>query len=133
MTFERFVESRVRFLDRHAEPGELVVAVALADAEIEPSAGEQIDGRGLLGEQNRIVPRQHQHGGAKPQGLSLCRHPGEQREAGGDLAEACEVVFNQKGRVIAERLGLDIVVDELAVAVAGIHIGPAVAGGGAAK
>ena len=43
----------------------------------------------------------------------LRRHPGEQRQAGGHLAEAGEMMLDQERRVIAERLGLDIVVDEL--------------------
>ena len=59
ITLEAFVEPRVGLLHRHAEPGELVVAVALADAEIEPAAGQEIEGRGLLGQQHRVVPRQH--------------------------------------------------------------------------
>ena len=130
---ERLVEARVGFRDRHAESGEFVVAVTLAGAEIEPAAGEQIDGGGLLGEQYRIVPGQHQHRGAESQGLGLCRHPGEQRQAGGNLAEAGEMMFDQEGRVIAERLGLDVIVDELLVALPGIDIRPAMAGRRAAE
>ena len=45
------------------------MAIALADAEIEPAAGQQVDGRGLLGEQHRVVPGQHHHGGADAQRL----------------------------------------------------------------
>src|ERR1700682_4230818 len=130
---ERFVEARVGFFDRHAESGELVVAIALAGAEIEPAAREQIDGRGLLGKQHRIVPGQHQHRGAKPQGLGLRRHPGEQRKAGGDLAEAGEVMLDQERRMIAERLGLDVVFDELLIALPGIDIRAAMAGRRAAE
>jgi hypothetical protein len=37
-------------------------------------------------------------------------------------------MFDQKSRVIAERFGLDIIVDELLVALAGIDVGTAVAG-----
>ena len=36
---ERFVEPRVGLLHRHAKTGKLIVAIALADAEIEPSSG----------------------------------------------------------------------------------------------
>ena len=52
---------------RNAEAGELVVPVALADAEIEPAAGQQIERRRLLGQQHRVVPGQHHDGGAEPQ------------------------------------------------------------------
>ncbi len=130
---ERFIEARVGFLDRQAEAGEFVVPIALADAEIEPAAGQQIDGRRLLGDQNRIVPGQNQNRRAEPQRLGLRRHPGEQRQACRDLAEAGEMMLDQKARVIAERLGLDIVVDELLIALAGIDVRPTVTGGGAAE
>ena len=40
--FERLFEARIRLLHRQAEPGKFVVAIALADAEIEPAAGEEI-------------------------------------------------------------------------------------------
>ena len=63
---ERFVEPRVSFFHRNAETREFAVAITFADAEIEPPAGEKIDGRCLFGEQHRIVPWQHQHRRAKP-------------------------------------------------------------------
>ncbi len=61
-----FLEPRLAFLHRNAEAGEFVVAVALADAEIQPPAGQQVDRRRLLGQQHRIVPRQHDHRRAQP-------------------------------------------------------------------
>ena len=64
---EHFLEARLGFGGRHGEARELVVAVALADAEIEPAAREQIQGRDLLGEQHRIVPGQHQDRRAEAQ------------------------------------------------------------------
>ena len=36
---EAFVEPPIGFLHRHAKAGELIVAIALADAEVEPAAG----------------------------------------------------------------------------------------------
>src|SRR5207245_2396995 len=62
---ERLLEALVGLRDRNAEARELVRAIALADAEFEPPAREQIDGRGSFSEQHRIVPRQHQHRGAE--------------------------------------------------------------------
>ena len=103
-----------------AETGELVIAVALADPEIEPPAGQQVEGRGLLGQQHRVVPRQDQHGGAEAQGRGAGAEPGQQVEAGRNLAEAGEMVLDDKGRVEAERLGLDIVLDPLAKALAAV-------------
>ena len=40
------------------------------------------------------------------------------------------MMFDQKGRMVAQRLGLDIIFDELPIALAGIHVGPAMARGG---
>ena len=109
------------------------MAITFADAEIEAPAGQKIDGRGLFSEQHRVVPGQHQHRRAKPQGSGLCRHPGEQRQASRDLAESSEVMLDQKSRMVAQRLGLDIVFDELPVALAGIDVRAAVAGRRAAE
>src|SRR6516164_5149268 len=46
------LEARLGLLQGYAEPGEFIVAIALADPEIEPAARQQIEGRGLLGKQN---------------------------------------------------------------------------------
>ncbi len=43
------------------------------------------------------------------------------------------MMLDQEGRMIAERLGFDIVFDELLIALAGIDVRPAVAGCGAAE
>jgi len=93
---------------------ELVVAVALADAEFEPAARQQVDGGRLLGEQHRVVPRQHHHGGAEPQGLGARGQPGQQSETGRDLAEPGEMVLDHEGAVKAQRLGFNIIFDEIA-------------------
>ena len=42
-------------------------------------------------------------------------------------------MLDQKGRMIAERLGLDIIFDELLIALAGIDVRAAMAGGSAAE
>ena len=130
---EAFLEALVGLLHRNAEARELVVAVALADAEFEPAAGEQIDGRGLLGQQHRIVPRQHHHRGAEPQRRGARRHPGQQIEARRDLAEAGEMMLDHEGRVVAERLGLDVVFDVVAKALAAVEVGAAALRLGAAE
>src|SRR5215472_18070851 len=101
-----------------AEAGEFVVAVAFADAEIEPSARQQIERRGLFCEQDRVMPGQHEHGRAEPQRRGARAEPGQEIEARRHLPKAGEMVLDDKGRVKAERLGLDIVVDPLAKALA---------------
>ena len=130
---KRFIESGIGLLHRNAEAGEFVVPIAFADAEIEPAAGEKIDGRGLLGKEHRIVPRQHQNRRAKAERSRFRRDPGQQRQACRDLAEPGEMMLNEKGGMITERLGLNIVFDELAITLARIRVGAAMAGRGAAE
>ena len=64
-----FVEPRLRLFRPDAKAGEFVVPIALANAEIEPAAGDQIERGRLLSQQHRIVPGQHDHGSAEPQRL----------------------------------------------------------------
>src|SRR6185312_8299595 len=104
------------------------MTVALANAEIEPPAGEQIDGRRLFGEQHRIVPRQHDHGGAEPQGLGPRGGPGQKIETRRKLTEAGEMVLDNKDAVVTERLGFDDVIHPLAKALAAVEIGAASSG-----
>src|SRR6201987_2774821 len=59
--------------------------------------------------------------------------PGQKIEACRDLAKAGEVMLDEKGAVIAERLGFDIVVDELAKPLAAVGIGTAAPRLGAAE
>ena len=77
---DRLVEPGIGFGLRDAEARELAGAIALADAGVEPSAGQQVERGGLLGEQEGIVPGQHHHGraeahvaGARGQLLELFR------------------------------------------------------------
>ena len=116
---DRFLEPRLGLLRRNAEAGELVVPVALADAEIEPAAGNQIERRRLLGQQHRIVPGQHDHGGAEPQRGGAHGERGLQHQGGGDLVPAGEMMLDQEARAIAQRLGLDRVVEIIAEALPG--------------
>src|SRR5947209_8530753 len=51
--------------------------------------------------------------------------PGQQVEAGRHLAKAGEMMLDEKGAVKAERLGFDIVIDELAEALAAVRVGTA--------
>ena len=118
---DRFLEARLGLLRRDAEAGELVVPIALADAEIEPAAGNQIERRRLLGQQHRIVPGQHDDGGAEPQRGGAHGERGLQHQRGGDLVPAGEMMLDQEARTIAERLGLDGVVEIVAEALPGFR------------
>jgi hypothetical protein len=59
--------------------------------------------------------------------------PGQQVEARRHLSKAGEMVLDQKGAVIAERLGFDIVLDELAEALTAVGVGTAAPSLGTAK
>jgi hypothetical protein len=129
----RLLEAGLGLLHGNAEPGELVVPVALADAEVEPAAGEQIDRRRLLGQQHGVVPGQGHDGRAQAQRGSASADPGQEIERRGDLAESGEVVLDDERGVVAELLGLDVVVDEVAKARAAVDVGAAAPGLGAAE
>src|SRR5205823_12107058 len=120
---EAFGKARIRLVHIDAEAGELVVAVALADAEIEPAAGQEVEGRGLLGQKDRIMPGQHNDGGAEPQRRRAGAKPGQEVQRRRNLAVSGEMVLDYKGAAKAERLGLDIVFDEVAEAFAAVELG----------
>ena len=111
---QRLFEARLALLVGHAEAGELGVAIALADAELQTAAGHQIECRGPLGEQHRIVPGQDDDRCTKPQRCRARGHPGKQVERSRHLPEAAEVVLNEEARIEPERLSLDARVDVVA-------------------
>ena len=100
---------------------ELAVAVALADAEIETAAGDQIERRRLLGEQHRIVPGQHHHRRAEPQRRGAHGERHQQHQGRRHLVPAGEMMLDQKARLKAERLGLDIEIEIVAKTLAGLR------------
>ena len=120
---EAFVKARIGLGDGHAEADELVVAIALADPEIEPPAGQQIERRRLLGEQYRVVPRQHHDRRAEAQPAGARTEPGQKVDRRRDLAIAGEMVLDDKAAVKAQRLGLDIVVDKVAETLGAVELG----------
>ena len=63
---QNFLETRFGLFGSHCKACKLVVAIALADAEIEPSGREHVERRNLLGEKNWIMPGQHEHRRAQP-------------------------------------------------------------------
>ena len=119
--FHRLVEALGRLLGRDAEAGKFVRAITFADAEIEPPVRQEIEGRGLLGDEDRVVPRQDDDGGAEPDALGPRRQIGEHAHRRRHLAKPGEMVLDQKDARKAEPLGLDDIIDK-------VVIGRAVAG-----
>src|SRR5260370_42059341 len=62
---EGFPIAFVRFFDRNAETTKLVLSIAAANTEIETPTRQEVEGRGLLSQENGIVPGQHRHRGAQ--------------------------------------------------------------------
>src|SRR5215831_2834916 len=122
---EGLVEPRVGLFHRHTEPSEFIVSVALADAEIEPASGEEIESRRLFGQQDRIMPGQYDHGRSEPQPSGAGAEPGQQVERRGDLPVAGEVMLDDESAVKAERFGLDIVLDKITKSLAAVELGAA--------
>jgi len=89
------------------------VAIALADAEIEPALREKIQGCDLFGQQHRIMPRQHQDRRAEAQTRRAGREEGQEGERRRELAEVREVMLRHEARMVAERLGFDVGLDEV--------------------
>ena len=115
---DRLVEPRGRLVLLDTEAGEFVGPVALADAEIEPAVRQQVERRGLLGDQHRVVPGQHDHRGAEADRRGARRQVGKQVQRGRDLAEPGEMVLDQEHARKAELLGGDHIADEIVVALA---------------
>src|SRR6516162_4317822 len=110
---ESLLEALLGLLGRDAKACELVMPVTLADPELEPAIGHQVDGRGLLGEQHRVVPWQHKDSGAEAKAARPCPDPCQQIEARGDLAKACEMVLDDERAGKAETFSLDVVLDKI--------------------
>jgi hypothetical protein len=110
--------------DEFTKPGELVVLIALADAEIEPTPGGRsrvtgcsANSTGLCrGSTMTAVASRKQRVRAKP---------GQQVERRRDLAIAGTVMLDDKGAVKAERLGVDDILDEIAKSLTAVEFGAA--------
>jgi len=94
------------------------VPVALPDTEVEPAAGDEIERRRLLCQQDRVVPGQHHYGRAEAQSGGAHGKASEQHQRGGDLVPSGEVMLDQEARVKAELLSLDVEVEIVAEALA---------------
>src|SRR3546814_6196547 len=99
----------------NAEAGGLIGTIAPPDPKIEPSLRHQIDDRGLLGKQNRIVPRHDGDRGAKADLRRHAREVAEKRQGRAELAVAGKMMLDKKDGLESEPLGLDNIVDEILI------------------
>jgi len=93
----------------------LAPAIALADPEIEAAVRQEIEGRGLFGEERRVVPGQHEHGSAETHLRRLRGEIGQEVQRRRDLAKTGEVVLDEEHAVKAELFGFADVIDVVAV------------------
>jgi len=104
------------FLHVDAENVELVADEAAADAEIEATLRKLIEGRGLLGDPDRIVERQHGRAGAKPDALGAGRQIGQECVIGRkQSAVADEMVLDDPGVIDADLIGELDLLDDAAI------------------
>ena len=108
--FERLIHQARAMAAVDAEALELLDAVAEADAEVEASIAEDIDGGGVLGDADRVVQGQQQDPGADPDARGEARDRGGDGQHGGGVAVVDEVVLGDPDVVVAKRFGeLDLV------------------------
>ena len=88
-----------------AERLEFLGPVADADAEEEAPARDDVDGRPVLGDAQRVVERKEQKGLADSHPRCLGGDGGRHGERGGAVAVGREVVLGQPHVVVAELLG----------------------------
>ena len=101
-----------RLLPAHAagrqlqtEALELVVLVAAPEPDVDPAAGQQIQRGDLLGDDQRMVERDHDDGGAHPQPRRLGRDVRRELHGAREIAIRGEVMLGQPDVAEAERLG----------------------------
>jgi hypothetical protein len=110
-----FGEARPRLVHVDVVGVVLHLGRAAADAEMQRAVRHAVQHGDLLGEPQRVVPRQHQHRGAKRQvgkGRRDVRH--EEQRAGRRVIVA-EMMFQQPGRVVAQLLPERAVLHDLAI------------------
>src|SRR5215510_980183 len=110
--FERLLETGLGLFGHDLEALEFTVAIAFANAKIESSSREKIEGGRVLCEQYWIVPRRHDHGRAKPQVRRSHCERSEQHQCRGNLIPSAEMMFDREARMKTERFCLDIKIQE---------------------
>src|SRR5262245_54842262 len=103
-------------LDRDAKARELRLPVTLAHAEVESPLRQEIERGDLLGEQDRIVPRQHHNGASKAYSSRTPCKVAQEIERSRKLPDAGKVVLDYEHAVVAKILGIEHVIDVIAVA-----------------
>ena len=113
--FKNFREARAAFVHVDAIGVVFHFRGAASDAEMQRSSREAVEHGDFLGEAQRVIPGQHQHGGAERQA----------GESGGDVRHqekrarrriiVAEMMFQQPGGVVAEARAERAVVQEILV------------------
>src|SRR5690606_25725110 len=91
---------------RRVEECEFRYPVACSDAEVEPTPGDQVDRRALLGQFCRVVQRGDDDRGAEPDALGAGGDRRGERQRLAEVVVVEEVMFGEPGRTRAEPVSL---------------------------
>ena len=99
---------------------------AAADSQNHPAIAQIVENRNLLGDAQRIVPRQHDHHRAEPDAPGPSRHVGQELNRIGDHLVVGEVMFGRPHGIEAQLLGqiakLDLFLPDIAVRTRAVRV-----------
>ena len=109
------LDERGSVFPRDAEGLELLDAVAQADTEDQPAAGDRVDDGGVLGDAQRVMQGKQQHPRADVDAAGAGGNGGGRREQRGAVAVIEEVMLGEPDVIVAHRLGGSGLIEDLAV------------------
>ena len=101
--FSGFFETLARFVDRHAEALVFRRGRAAAKTEDGPAAGQHVERRYLLGDADRVVPRQHDDRGHQLYATGATGHVREQLRVIRNHRVAGKVMLHANQRIESQR------------------------------
>ena len=101
------LEDRLIVLERDPEGPVLLPVIAAAGGEIDAAATQQVEGRPLLGDADRMMQRQHGDSGRQANALRARRDIGEHEIGAREHAERVEMMFADPGRMHTELVSID--------------------------
>jgi hypothetical protein len=100
----RLVEAVARLVHVHAEAGILAPRQAAPETEHRAATGEMVEQHDLLGDAQRIVPRQDEGARGEPDARRAPRQPREELRVVGAGGVVEEVMLDDEHRAVPERL-----------------------------
>jgi len=113
--FHAFGEPRRSLRARHAQRRELIVRVALSDAEIETPVRENVDTGRVLGDTHRVLEWEQENERADADPRSTRRDGSRRRQQRRIVAVRREMVLGQPNIVVADLLGATDLVEDRSI------------------